>query len=81
MAVTARPEPVLLFLNIVLVAAAGWALASYLEDFSGRYCALGPASAQLTAFGLTLSGCGPCGLFWDDWRSSKSCRGEPAPQR
>ena len=35
----------------------------------------------LTAFGLTLSGCGPCGLFWDDWRSSKSCRGEPAPQR
>ena len=21
------------------------------------------------------------GFFWDDWRSSKSCRNEPAPQR
>jgi hypothetical protein len=33
----------------------------------------------LTAFGLTLSGCGPCGFSWDYWRSS-SCRGEPAPK-
>jgi hypothetical protein len=35
----------------------------------------------LTVFGLTLSGCGPCGFFWDDWRSGKSCRSEPAPPR
>ena len=34
----------------------------------------------LTVLGLTLSGCGPCGFFWDDWRSSKSCRSEPAPK-
>jgi len=33
----------------------------------------------LAALGLTLSGCGPCGFFWDDWRS-KSCRSEPAPK-
>jgi len=33
----------------------------------------------LTVFGLTLAGCSPCGFFWDDWRSGKSCRGEPAP--
>jgi hypothetical protein len=33
----------------------------------------------LTGFGLMLSGCGPCGFFWDDWRS-KSCRSEPAPK-
>jgi hypothetical protein len=33
----------------------------------------------LTALGLTLSGCGPCGFFWTDWRLD-SCRGEPAPK-
>ena len=35
----------------------------------------------LAAVGLTLAGCGPCGFFWDDWRSAKSCRSEPAPPR
>ena len=35
----------------------------------------------LAAMGLTLSGCGPCGFFWDDWRSGRSCRSEPAPPR
>jgi len=35
----------------------------------------------LTASGLTLIGCSPCGFFWDDWRSAKSCRSEPAPPR
>jgi hypothetical protein len=34
----------------------------------------------LAAMGLTLAGCGPCGFFWDDWRSGKSCRSEPAPK-
>ena len=34
----------------------------------------------LMAFGLVLSGCGPCGFFWEDWRSSKSCRSDPAPK-
>jgi len=38
------------------------------------------AFAMLAALGLTLSGCGPCGFFWDDWRSGKSCHGEPAPK-
>jgi len=33
----------------------------------------------LAAFGLTLAGCGPCGFFWDEWRS-RSCHGEPAPK-
>jgi hypothetical protein len=33
----------------------------------------------LAALSVTLSGCGPCGFFWDDWRS-KSCRSEPAPK-
>jgi hypothetical protein len=35
--------------------------------------------ALLTALGLTLAGCGPCGFFWDEWRS-RSCHGEPAPK-
>ena len=35
----------------------------------------------LAAMGLTLAGCGPCGFFWDDWRSGRSCRSEPAPPR
>jgi hypothetical protein len=36
----------------------------------------------LTGFALTLAGCsGPCGFIWDDWRWSKSCRGEPEPQK
>jgi hypothetical protein len=35
----------------------------------------------VTVFGLALAGCSPCGFIWDDWRSSKSCRGEPAPQK
>jgi hypothetical protein len=34
----------------------------------------------LTLVGVSLAGCGPCGFFWDDWRSGKSCRGEPAPK-
>jgi hypothetical protein len=34
----------------------------------------------LTGLSLSLAGCGPCGFFWDDWRSGKSCRGEPAPK-
>ncbi len=33
----------------------------------------------LAALSVTLAGCGPCGFFWDDWRS-KSCRSEPAPK-
>jgi hypothetical protein len=33
----------------------------------------------LAGLGLTLSGCGPCGFFWTDWRLD-SCRGEPAPK-
>jgi hypothetical protein len=33
----------------------------------------------LAALSVTLSGCGRCGFFWDDWRS-KSCRSEPAPK-
>ncbi len=32
----------------------------------------------LTACGLALSGCGPCGF---DWRWPNSCRSEPAPPR
>jgi hypothetical protein len=36
----------------------------------------------LTGFALALAGCsGPCGFIWDDWRSGKSCRGEPEPQK
>ena len=36
----------------------------------------------LTGFALALAGCsGPCGFIWDDWRWSKSCRGEPEPQK
>jgi hypothetical protein len=34
----------------------------------------------LAAMSLALAGCGPCGFFWDDWRSGKSCHGEPAPK-
>jgi hypothetical protein len=34
----------------------------------------------LTAVGLMLAGCGPCGFFWDDWRSPQGCRAEPAPK-
>ena len=34
----------------------------------------------LAGFALTLAGCGPCGFFWDDWRSPKGCRGESAPK-
>ena len=28
--------------------------------------------------GPDAGGCGPCGFFWDDWRSGRSCRSEPA---
>jgi hypothetical protein len=34
----------------------------------------------LALLGVSLSGCGPCGFFWDDWRSGKSCRSERAPK-
>jgi hypothetical protein len=34
----------------------------------------------LVLFGLTLAGCSPCGFIWDDWRSGRSCHGEPAPK-
>jgi hypothetical protein len=34
----------------------------------------------LAVLGLTLAGCSPCGFFWEDWRSGKVCRGEPAPK-
>ena len=33
----------------------------------------------VTAFALMLAGCGPCGFFWDEWRSSKSCSPGPEP--
>jgi hypothetical protein len=36
--------------------------------------------AILMVMGLTLASCGPCGFLWDDWRSGKSCHGEPAPK-
>ncbi len=40
------------------------------------------AVVLLTVFGLALAGCsGPCGFIWDDWRWSKSCHSEPAPQK
>jgi hypothetical protein len=35
----------------------------------------------VSVLALALAGCSPCGFIWDDWRSSKSCRGEPAPQK
>ena len=35
----------------------------------------------LAALSVTLTGCGRCGFFWDDWRSGKSCRSEPAAPR
>ena len=35
---------------------------------------------RLNGVRVALAGCGPCGFFWDDWRPSKSCRGEPAPK-
>jgi len=37
--------------------------------------------AVLAVLGITLVGCGPCGFFWDDWRSGKACHGEPAPPK
>jgi hypothetical protein len=37
--------------------------------------------ALLAVVGVTLAGCGPCGFFWDDWRSGKACRSEPAPPK
>jgi len=35
----------------------------------------------LMAVGLSLSGCGPCGFIWDDWRKPGACRADPAPPR
>jgi hypothetical protein len=39
------------------------------------------AVALVASFGLMLASCSPCGFFWDDWRSAKSCHGEPAPSK
>jgi hypothetical protein len=35
----------------------------------------------LTALGLAVAGCSPCGFIWDDWRYGKSCRADPAPPK
>lgn len=35
----------------------------------------------LAALSITLAGCSPCGFFWDDWRSGKACRSDPAPPK
>jgi hypothetical protein len=39
------------------------------------------AIALLTALGLPLTGCGPCGFGFSTTDSPLSCRGEPSPQR
>jgi hypothetical protein len=37
--------------------------------------------ALLTALGLSLGGCGPCGFGFSVPDMTQSCRGEPSPQR
>jgi len=37
--------------------------------------------ALLTAVGLCLGGCGPCGFGFSASDTPLSCRGEPSPQR
>ena len=37
--------------------------------------------ALLTALGLSLAGCGPCGFGFSTWDTPLTCRGEPDPQR
>ena len=31
----------------------------------------------LAVLSVTLAGCGPCGFFWDDWRSGKAAAASP----
>ena len=35
----------------------------------------------LTAFGLTLAGCGPCGFGFTGWDTPLSCRSDNIPQQ
>jgi len=37
--------------------------------------------ALLTALGLSLGGCGPCGFGFSASDTPLSCRGEPSPER
>ena len=37
--------------------------------------------ALLTALGLSLAGCGPCGFGFSAADTPLSCRSEPSPQR
>jgi hypothetical protein len=38
------------------------------------------AALLLTAFGLMLAGCGPCGFTWSEWHGPAACRAEPKAQ-
>lgn len=33
----------------------------------------------LAALGLSLTGCGPCGLGFSGWDAPMTCRNEPSP--